>query len=517
MPPKDKMLSEFRDAPGALPEVPFPSSGPKTLVIDMSYVTMLESSTKPATFRQFYDNIWSKILTIGYGYDRIDIVTDDYKRENHLKEHCRRNRGSGTCLEFDDFTPFPPRFRENFMQNSSNKAALYDRLISFLHDKSCSIDDEIDQYVTFIMCPNYQKCSCDCQHVNISLCPTACKSDCQHERDDYDNRANIFKDKIFVFTKDQKVISNKEDVKMSNCSHIEADTRIIIHIIDALQTGSLTVTIRTSDSDVIVLLISFIPFFVQLCYPKSPEIFVLSGTSGTVTKRAKDSTTGLYHHAINPVAAWITEEKCKGMMLLFSFTGCDYVEAFHQHGKVTWLKLYLEDASIHEVFASMITSSDDIQESEIDAVSQFVLKKYKARGGNDLTAGRLDIIQHTAPSSMRLLPPSRSALIQHLRRSVYVARWIWGRAFLAQPQYPNPVNWGWSKASPTSKLTTVWTTLTGDYKTLTAAVMKRCTCSSKCQRTGKVKCNKCSCTRDNMNCYGRCGCRGDCCGCPDCS
>ena len=47
MPPKDKMLKEFRAARGALPEVLISPSSPKTLVIDISYVTTLQSSSKP--------------------------------------------------------------------------------------------------------------------------------------------------------------------------------------------------------------------------------------------------------------------------------------------------------------------------------------------------------------------------------------------------------------------------------------------------------------------------------------
>ena len=48
------------------------------------------------------------------------------------------------------------------------------------------------------------------------------------------------------------------------------------------------------------------------------------------------------------------------------------------------------------MFTSLITSSNGIQESDIDAVAQFVIKKYKARGDTDLSAGRLESRHNSA-------------------------------------------------------------------------------------------------------------------------
>ena len=42
---------------------------------------------------------------------------------------------------------------------------------------------------------------------------------------------------------------------MPPCNHEEADTRIVIHVLHALQSGCKSVVIRTVDTDVVVILV----------------------------------------------------------------------------------------------------------------------------------------------------------------------------------------------------------------------------------------------------------------------
>ena len=51
------------------------------------------------------------------------------------------------------------------------------------------------------------------------------------------------------------VISNGCVCHMQACNHEEADTRMLIHLLDAVTNGATTCLIRTVDTDVIVILI----------------------------------------------------------------------------------------------------------------------------------------------------------------------------------------------------------------------------------------------------------------------
>ena len=46
---------------------------------------------------------------------------------------------------------------------------------------------------------------------------------------------------------------------MQNCNHEEADTRIVVHVMHALQQGAKTIQVSTVDTDVVVILVGTLP------------------------------------------------------------------------------------------------------------------------------------------------------------------------------------------------------------------------------------------------------------------
>ena len=57
-------------------------------------------------------------------------------------------------------------------------------------------------------------------------------------------------------TIDEKVLCIGSEEGMTNSDHEEADTRIVLHVQDALERGSTKIMICTVDTDVVVILIS---------------------------------------------------------------------------------------------------------------------------------------------------------------------------------------------------------------------------------------------------------------------
>ena len=51
--------------------------------------------------------------------------------------------------------------------------------------------------------------------------------------------------------------------KMPECDHEEADTRVCLHLKDALEKGAQTVILRTVDTDVIVILVGLFRQFTK--------------------------------------------------------------------------------------------------------------------------------------------------------------------------------------------------------------------------------------------------------------
>lgn len=67
---------------------------------------------------------------------------------------------------------------------------------------------------------------------------------------------------IFLLIGEQ-VISIPE-VHLNPCNHEEADTRIVIHVQDAVQRGATNILVRTVDTDVVIILISCFSILINI-------------------------------------------------------------------------------------------------------------------------------------------------------------------------------------------------------------------------------------------------------------
>ncbi|KAJ8395935.1 hypothetical protein AAFF_G00026430 [Aldrovandia affinis] len=69
-------------------------------------------------------------------------------------------------------------------------------------------------------------------------------------------------------------------------------------------------------------------------------------------------------------------------------------------------------------------------------------------------------------NNVQLIPPTKAALEEHVKRAVYQGGHVWGQILLPAPELPPPTNWGWSRTEKDS------THLTGPgyLRQLTAAL-----------------------------------------------
>ena len=63
---------------------------------------------------------------------------------------------------------------------------------------------------------------------------------------------------------------------MADCNHGEADTRVVVHILHALEQGIKTIVVRTVDTDVIIILTGV--FFELIANNPLADIWVAFGT-----------------------------------------------------------------------------------------------------------------------------------------------------------------------------------------------------------------------------------------------
>ena len=156
---------------------------------------------------------------------------------------------------------------------------------------------------------------------------------------------------------------------MEQCNHEEADTRVLVHLLHALQTSTLGM-VHTGDTDVIVILLSNFHHIKAL--NPAAEIWI-SFKAGKSTKMI----------SLNSIAANLGETTCKAMALFHAFTGSDSTSSFKFKGKRYCCKLMNKVPSLMEEFATVVDNPFQISPRLKEVASNFVCMLYSNDTVND--------------------------------------------------------------------------------------------------------------------------------------
>ena len=126
--------------------------------------------------------------------------------------------------------------------------------------------------------------------------------------------------KEIYITSDQSVVLLFPSTSMPDCTHEESDTRIVVHIIDAIRKGMKSICIRTVDTDILTILISQFHFLKDLC--KDLELNVAFGVRKNFVV-----------YSVNTICSTLGLDKSKLMSIFHTFSGCDTTSSFHGRGR----------------------------------------------------------------------------------------------------------------------------------------------------------------------------------------
>ena len=160
---------------------------------------------------------------------------------------------------------------------------------------------------------------------------------------------------------------------------------------------------------------------------------------------------------------------------------------YHYHKRLT------------EVFQVLSEQPTEISTREIDEIEKFVKYVYYTSFECDsIDIQRMRQFEYHAETSLRLIPPSRNGLIEHLKRACFQGGWIWREA-INNIDTPDPENWGWKLND--GKYHPRWQNYEPDIDVLT--VCQVCSCK-------KALCRNCKCSKLGENCLPFCGCHQKC-------
>ena len=163
------------------------------------------------------------------------------------------------------------------------------------------------------------------------------------------------------------------------CNHEKADTRIFLHVRNAVATGGhKQVIIKANDTDVLVIAVSMFP---MLCELGMEKLWLSFGQGGY-----------LRWIPVHDVCQKIGLEKSKGILFFHAFTGCDVVSAFRGKGKTAAWQTWNVYPEVSPVFTKLSTHPSVICDEEQKVLEQFVITMYdRSSEATDIDAVRLDM------------------------------------------------------------------------------------------------------------------------------
>ena len=294
-------------------------------------------------------------------------------------------------------------------------------------------------------------------------------------------------DHTVVCAFDNKAIVNREfDVsRVSPCSHEEADTRVFLHIRDMALQGYTKAMIRTVDTDVLIIAIAL--FF---CLGLE-QLWVDFGT-------AKNRE----YYPVHDLCSLLGERKARALLFFHAFTGCDQVSFFSYCKKKNAWNLWQCFDEITDVF--IILSEMSTKQQIVDAlpmVERYVALMYKRTTNCDkVNEIRREMFVKDG-RDIETIPPTSAALIEHVKRAVFIAAYVWFQSLVACPELPSPEEYGWKLVD--GLYTPHWTELT--EASLAVRELIKCGCNPElgCQK-------RCKCVNAEFLCTELCKCNGDC-------
>ena len=303
---------------------------------------------------------------------RVDIVWDKYI-QNSLKTQARKKHGKGIRRRVSASTNVPRNWQQ-FLREEGNKTELFAFLVEHI------------------------------RHILVT-------------------------DKQIVTTNSSGVvcIPPKNTSYLAPCNHEKADTRMIVHLADALGDGFHKMMLRSSDTDVVVLAVAAVArMYVQ-------ELWIAFGTG-----------KNFRYIPIHEIVASIGPNKSEALPMFHAYTGCDTVSSFATKRKKTAWDTWKSYVEVTRTFLALSAGPDEGTNEDVAVLERFTILLYDRT--SDLVCideARKHLFTKKG-RAMDAIPPTRAALVQHIQRAVYQGGHCWGKAFQVSFDLPSPGNWGWT-------------------------------------------------------------------------
>ena len=280
------------------------------IILDGAAVVQMLNPGTARTFKEYGELVFAPYISAQLKKcSRVDLVWDVYVLGS-LKASTRQKRGKGTRKRVAASTVMPKNWTD-FLRIDENKTELF----AFLSPEAICLP--------LVLLADRKE-----------LCPTDGSG----------------------------VICSPTDsclARLAPCSQEEADTRLLLHAADAVQTGCKKVTIRSVDTDVLVLDVS------SFSKTGPDERWVAFGVG-----------TNYQYIAVHEIVATMTPTKCLNFPVLHAFTGCDTVSSFASRGKKTAWETWNSFSEVNGAFKELQYMPSETSNESMELLERFMALMY---------------------------------------------------------------------------------------------------------------------------------------------
>ena len=145
------------------------------------------------------------------------------------------------------------------------------------------------------------------------------------------------------------------------------------------------------------------------------------------------------------MAVALGPDKTSGILFFHSLTVCDVVSAFRGKGKKSAWQTWDVCGEASDIFAKLSKYPQTVEDCEMKILEKFVITMYdRSSTAAGVDAARLDMFARKQ-RAYEAIPPTRAALLEHVKRAAYDAGCIWSQSTVCQPKTQSPADWGWTR------------------------------------------------------------------------
>ena len=209
---------------------------------------------------------------------------------------------------------------------------------------------------------------------------------------------------LYTVITGESVVHIGSGIPMPNCSHEEADTRMIVHLYHALAQGAKTIKVHTVDTDVIVILVGKY-HHILTNYPQT-DIWVAFGKGDYFCLKS-----------ISTICTTLGEDMSKALPIFHALTGCDTTSTFFGKGKKSAWKAWKAYKDVTNAF--LFLAQNPFQQLDKDSevfkkIERFTVLTYSLKSSlSSVNEARLTLFCQNSQTMERLPPTQVRQIMDH--------------------------------------------------------------------------------------------------------